>query len=289
MRKNWSALAILLALIMTFSLVVTGCSKKADTSKEAAKPTIESTMTLATTTSTQDSGLLDVLIPAFEKEVGTKVKVVAVGSGEAIAMGQRGDADVLLVHSPAAEQKFVADGYGINRRDVMYNEFLIVGPESDPAQIKGTTDAVAAFKKIADSKSKFISRADKSGTNTKELDIWKKASLTPAAPWYVEAGKGMGDTLTMANELKAYTLADEATYLSWKSKINLPEMVRGDKTLFNPYGVIAVNPEKFPNVKKNAANAFTEFITGEKGKAIISEYGKDKYGKALFTFSYKPQ
>ncbi|NLW92744.1 MAG: solute-binding protein [Syntrophomonadaceae bacterium] len=248
---------------------------------------VESTMTLATTTSTQDSGLLDYLIPIFEKEYKTTVKVIAVGSGQAMEMGKKGDADVLLVHSRAAEDAFMAGKFGSVRKDVMYNQFLIVGPKSDPAKIKGMTDVKAAFKKIATAKKKFVSRGDNSGTHTKELSIWTALKVTPAGRWYVESGQGMGDTLMMANEMNAYTLTDEATYLSWQKKTGLKEMVRGDKLLLNPYGVIAVNPAKYPKIHNKAAMAFVEFMTGSKGQALIGEFGKEKYGKALFTPSAK--
>jgi tungstate transport system substrate-binding protein len=197
-------------------------------------------------------------------------------------MGQKGDADVLLVHSRAAEDAFVASGYGINRKDVMHNQFLIVGPGNDPAKIKGMTNVIEAFKKIAFSKSKFVSRADQSGTNTKELSIWTKAGITPTGKWYIEAGQGMGDTLMMANEMNAYTLTDEATYLTWQNKTDLKKIVEGDKLLFNPYGVIAVNPAKYPAVHQNAANAFIAFMTGAKGQSLIAGFGKATYGKPLF-------
>ncbi len=252
-------------------------------------PVKGSTMVLASTTSTQDTGLFDVLIPAFDKKYGVVTKVVAVGSGEAIAMGERGDADVLLVHSRAAEDKFLADGFGINRKDVMYNFFYIVGPKEDPAKIKGLASASEAFKRISDTDSTFISRADKSGTNTKELAIWKKALATPVAAtdkWYLEAGKGMGDTMTMANELKAYTLVDSGTWGSMMDNMtSLGIMVQGDTILYNPYGVIAVNPAKYSNSNFKAANAFEVFITSAEGQKIIGDYTKN--GQRLFVPSAK--
>ncbi len=242
----------------------------------------EKSLTLATTTSTQDSGLLDVLVPAFEKETGIKVKVIAVGSGQAMEMGKRGDADVLLVHSPQAEQEFVAGGFGVDRKPVMHNVFLIVGPANDPAGIKGSQDAKQAFRIIAEKKAKFISRGDDSGTHKKELGLWDKAGVQPQGDWYVESGQGMGDTLLMAGELLAYTLTDEATYLSMAPKLKLEVMVQGDEDLSNPYSVIAVNPEKHKNVDYKAAQEFIEFITGEKGQSLIASFGRDRFGKSLF-------
>lgn len=264
------ALLLILSLILTAFAVPVGAAQ------------VESTMILATTTSTQDSGLLDVLIPVFEKKYNTKVKVIAVGSGQAMEMGKKGDADVLLVHSRAAEDEFMDKGFGSERRDVMHNVFLIVGPGNDPAKISGMNDAAAAFKKISEKKAKFISRGDQSGTHKKEQDVWKKSKITPAGSWYIEAGQGMGDTLMMANEMNAYTLADEATYLTWKNKTDLHDMVMGDKFLFNPYGVITVNPKKFPAVHSKVAQAFDDFITGIDGQSVINDFGRVKYGKNLF-------
>jgi tungstate transport system substrate-binding protein len=237
---------------------------------------------MATTTSTQDSGLLDVLVPQFKTDTGYTLKVIAVGSGQAMEMGAKGDVDVLLVHSRAAEDKFVADGFGVNRKDVMHNDFILIGPANDPAKVKGETDSVKAFTKIAQSKSTFLSRGDKSGTNTKELDLWKKANITPEGDWYKNVGKGMGDTFRMADEMKGYTLIDRATYLALKDKYKLEIMVEKDKPLLNPYGVIAVNKAKFPNVDYDGAMKFVDWITSEKIQKMIADFGKDKYGQSLF-------
>ncbi len=215
-----------------------------------------------------------------------KSKLIAVGSGEAMKLGQNGDADVLLVHSPAAEQKFVADGYGIDRKDVMHNDFIIVGPESDPAKIKGMALAADAFKAIMASESIFISRADGSGTHTKELNIWQRAGLEPGGDWYIQTGQGMGETLQITQEKQGYTLTDNATWYALKSTsgFSLVELVSGDALLFNPYGVIAVNPAKHPDLKINykGATAFIKFITGAAGQKIIKNFGVAKYGVPLF-------
>ncbi|MCL6086812.1 MAG: extracellular solute-binding protein [Actinobacteria bacterium] len=238
---------------------------------------------LASTTSTQDSGLFDVLIPAFEKAAGYKVKVIAVGTGEAIKLGEKGEADVLLVHSRKAEDKFVADGFGINRKDVMHNNFLIVGPKDDPAKIKGLA-AADAFKAIASSQSLFVSRGDDSGTYKKESDIWGKIDIKPSGNWYIESGLGMGETLTISNEKQGYTLTDNATWLAQKRNFMLTALSGEDKILYNPYGVIAVNPSKHPDLKINyeGAMAFINFITSEEGQKIIKNFGVDKYGEPLF-------
>lgn len=271
-KRNRSTIAAIVLFMFVLTLFPT----------VAGAATAATTMTLATTTSTQDSGLLDYLLPIFKKKYNIETKVVAVGTGQAIEIAKRGDCDVILVHSRKAEDEFVASGFGVNRKDVMHNEFLIVGPVSDPAKIKGMTNAVQAFKKIADSKSKFVSRGDKSGTHNKELTIWDKAGIKPQGGWYVEAGQGMGDTLMMGDQMNAYVLTDEATYLSWRTKIELKPVVQGDKILFNPYGVIAVNPAKYPDVNYKAATAFINFLTGPEGQRLIANFGKDKYGKGLF-------
>jgi len=238
---------------------------------------------LATTTSTQDSGLLDELIPTFEKDSGYKVKIVAVGSGAALQMGQEGNADVLLVHSPSAEKTYMDGGFGIDRRLVMHNDFIIVGPAADPAGIKGTATAVEAFTKIANAQSPFISRGDKSGTNTMELNLWKKASITAEGDWYVESGQGMGATLTIASEKGAYTLTDRATYLANKDTYSLEILVEGDHALLNVYHVITVNPEKWPKINQDGAKAFADFMVSKKGQEMISKFGVEKYGAPLFT------
>lgn len=244
-------------------------------------------LVISTTTSTQDSGLLDYLLPLFEKASGLKTKVIAVGTGAAIEMGRRGDADVLLVHARAQEDKFVADGFAVQRYDVMYNDFYIVGPAADPAKIKGK-NAAEAFKAIADAQATFVSRADKSGTNTKELEIWKKAGITPKGAWYVEAGTGMGDVLLMSSEKGAYTLTDRATYLAFKDKIKLAVLVSGESTLFNPYGILPVNPAKFPSVNAAGAKQFVEWMTSPATQKLIGQFGVDKYGQQLFIPDAKP-
>jgi len=237
---------------------------------------------LATTTSTEDSGLLDYLLPEFKKDTGYTVKVIAVGTGQAIEMGEAGDVDVILVHAREAEDKFVADGFGVDRRDVMYNDFLVIGPAEDPAGIKGSKDAKAAFNTIAEKRATFISRGDNSGTHKKEKGIWEQAGITVDSSWYIESGQGMGDTCRMADEKKAYTLTDRATYLAMKDQYQLEPMVEGDPVLFNPYGVIPVNPEKFPHVDFEGATKFAEWLTSEKGQKMIGEFGMDKYNQSLF-------
>jgi len=238
---------------------------------------------LATTTSTQDSGLLDVLIPVFEKKTGYFVKTIAVGSGQAMAMGQKGEADVLLVHSPAAEQKFVADGYGVHRRLVMHNDFIIVGPAADPAKVKGVKATTEAFKRIAAAQTPFISRGDNSGTHSKEKDIWKAAGLKyEGEKWYQQTGLGMGQTLNVASEKRAYTLADRGTYLALKKRLDLDILAEGDAILLNIYHVIEVNPAKFPKVNVAGGKAFADFMVSKEAQDMIKTFGVDKFGSPLF-------
>ncbi len=245
---------------------------------------------LATTTSTQDSGLLEFLLPDFEKLAGVKVDVVAVGTGAAIKLGEDGNADVLLVHARAQEDAFMKAEHGVRREDVMYNDFVIVGPASDPAKIKGMPSAADALKTIAAAGAPFISRGDKSGTHTKELAIWKAAGLEPKGPWYQSAGQGMGAVLNMAQEQQAYTISDRATYLTRaKADLKLVVLVEGDKSLFNPYGVIAVNPAKNAAIKANAdlAGQFIDWIISADAQKRIGEFGVQEFGQQLFVPSAK--
>jgi tungstate transport system substrate-binding protein len=238
---------------------------------------------LATTTSTQDSGLLDVLLPIFEKKTGYFVKTIAVGSGQAMAMGQKGEADVLLAHSPAAEKKFVSEGYGIHRRIVMHNDFIIVGPPEDPAKIRGLKSAAEAFKKVASAKNLFISRADNSGTHAKEKAIWMACGVNPVKEkWYQETGLGMGQSLNVASEKRGYTLADRGTYLALKKNLQLDILTEGDAILLNIYHVIEVNPAKWPKVNASGAKAFADFMVSQEVQGLIKTFGVDKFGSPLF-------
>lgn len=272
-KRMVSLFLALLLLISSVATVFAAVPQKA--APKVVKHKLESEITLATTTSTQDSGLLDVIVPAFTKKTGVKVKVVAVGTGQAIALGKSKDADVLLVHARKSEDEFMAQGYGLRAWDVMYNQFYIVGPASDPAKIKGLS-ALDALKKIAATQKKFISRGDDSGTDKKEKSIWAAAGITPKGSWYVSAGQGMGETLKMAAEMKAYTLVDEATFLT--NNAGLVVLVKGDKSLFNPYGVIHVKTTKKPY----ATNEFIWFLISPQGQKMIGDFGKAKYGKSLF-------
>jgi tungstate transport system substrate-binding protein len=279
-------ISLLLVLLFAF---VTGCSdsstKEAKKNPETKTEKAEKTdLILATTTSTQDSGLLDVLKPDFEEKNNYNLKIIAVGTGQALEMGTRGEADVLLVHAPAAEEEIVKSGDAINRQKVMYNDFIIVGPAEDPAKVKGLT-VPETLKKIIDSKASFVSRGDDSGTHKKELELWKKSSLDPKSlgDAYMEAGQGMGATLQIASEKKAYTLTDRATFLAQKK--NMPDteiLVEGDESLLNIYHVMQVNEEKHEKVNAEGAKAFVDYMTSEETKKIIKEFGTDEYGEPLF-------
>jgi len=247
-----------------------------------ATPPAEKTVILATTTSTQDSGLLDELLPLFQKQTGYSVKTIAVGSGQALAMGRRGEADVLLVHSPEAEQALVADGAGVNRRIVMHNDYLLVGPAADPAGIAKHT-AAESLRRIAATKSLFLSRGDNSGTHAQELKLWKAAGIPfEGQGWYQQTGQGMGQTLAIAAEKKAYTLSDRGTYLALRKKLGLAILHEGDPTLRNVYHVIEVNAARFPKVNAAGARAFADFLVSKAGQARIKEFGIATFGSPLF-------
>ena len=238
---------------------------------------------LATTTSTHDSGLLDVLVPAFEEETDYNVKIIAVGTGQALEMGRRGDADVLLVHAPSAEEEFVAEGHGVNRLLVMHNDFIIVGPEDDPAGVAATADALAAMRAIAQAEADFISRGDDSGTHKLELSLWEELGRDPVGEgWYAEAGQGMGATLQIANQREAYTISDRATYLALLDVLDLQVLGEGDPRLLNIYHVMQVNPDRFDAVNEAGARAFAEFLVSDEAQAIILEFGVEKFGQPLF-------
>ena len=240
------------------------------------------TVILSTTTSTQDSGLLDVLVPMFERTTGFTVKTISVGTGQALALAARGEADVTLAHAPSLEKKYVADGKMTNRRLVMYNDFVVIGPEDDPAKIKGEKSALAAFRKIAAAGSRFVSRGDKSGTHVLEQSLWKQAGVTPSDPWYIESGQGMGATLGIADDRKAYTLTDRATLLAFGKRVRLVIMIEGDRPLLNIYSVMEVNPANGPRVNAAGGKAFAEFMLAPETQAVIKTFGVDKYGQALF-------
>jgi len=246
----------------------------------AGKSETSARLRLATTTSTENSGLLHVLLPPFEKETGIRVDVIAVGTGKALTLGKNGDVDVLMVHARDRENKFISEGYGIDRSDLMHNDFVIIGPPKDPAGIRGIQNASLALSRIDETASDFISRADDSGTNIKEKTLWKEAGITPGGQWYKESGQGMGAVIIMANDMKAYTLSDRGTFLAMKDKIDLVILVQGDKNLFNPYGVIAVNPKRHKNINYAGATKFIKFLRSKKGQTIIADYKKK--GEQLF-------
>ena len=277
MKKKNLLFTTLCAVVLSLALTVSGINPC-----HAARAQ-QKNIILATTTSTQDSGLLDILIPIFEKKTGYFVKTIAVGSGQAMAMGQKGEADVLLVHSQEAEKKFMTEGNGINRRLVMHNDFIILGPPVDPATTKMSKSSMEAFKKIALSKSLFMSRGDNSGTHAKEKSIWKAAGINPEGQkWYQQTGLGMGQTLSVAAEKKAYTLADRGTYLALKKTLGLDILNEGDTLLLNVYSVIQVNPAKFPKINTDGAKAFADFMVAKDTQKLIGKFGVEKFGSPLF-------
>ena len=240
----------------------------------------EERLRMSTTTSTENSGLLAVLLPPFEKKAGCKVDVVAVGTGKALKLGEAGDVDVVFVHARKLEDKFVANGFGVNRRDVMFNDFVVVGPPGDPAGVGKTQSALEAFRAISSKGSPFISRGDESGTHQKEKEIWASAGIVPKGAWYAEAGQGMGEVLTMAAQKRGYTLSDRGTYIAFRKKTDLVVVRQGDKNLWNPYGIIAVNPKKHAHVKYDLAMKLVEFVSGPEGRSLIAGYKVD--GEQLF-------
>ena len=268
MKRNFKCFAVAWAVSLLFITMVQAQEKN---------------LILATTTSTQDSGLLDVLIPIFEKQSGYFVKTIAVGSGQAMTMGQKGEADVLLVHSPAAEKKFMEEGFGVNRRLIMHNDFVVVGPKEDPAKIKSVKKAAEAFKKIAEAKALFLSRGDNSGTHSKEKEVWKTAGVSQEQEkWYQQTGQGMGQTLNIAAEKGGYTLTDRGTWLALKKNLSLDILVEGDGVLLNIYHVIELNAQKWPKVNVAGGKAFADFMVAKGTQKIVRTFGVDKFGSPLF-------
>lgn len=270
---NTNKMSFILAIIAIMFLLI-GCGQSGEPQQ----------LILATTTSTEDSGLLEYILPVFESENNMKVDVVAVGTGQALKLGEDGNADVLLVHARSLEDEFMATGHGVRREDVMYNDYVIIGPEDDPAGLQGVTSAVEAFKRISNGETSFVSRGDDSGTHTKEKSIWSAAGIEPAGDWYISAGQGMGAVLTMADETDAYTLSDRATYLARTLEgIDLVILVDGDPILFNPYGVMAVNPDKGDHINNEAANQFIDWLISLPTQEKIAKFGVDQFGSPLFT------
>ncbi len=282
---------MILRALLALALVLSGAcggTGSAGQASPSARPSVARSpaparpdLLLATTTSTQDSGLLDVLVPDFEQRTGYKVKTTAVGTGAALALGAKGDADVLLVHAPSSEATYMSQGNGDKRVLVMHNDFLLVGPPNDPAKAKGRP-IIDALKAVAAAQAPFISRGDKSGTDVLEKALFKKAGVNTAAPWYVESGTGMGQSLTVASEKKAYIITDRATFLARKSSLGLEITVEGSLDLLNIYHVITVSPTKFPRVNREGAEAFASYLVSPEAQSLIGSFGKDKFGQALF-------
>lgn len=281
--KNNIRKIMVLCLVMFVMSIHTGCGKTpVKDASTSEKPTTKKELILGMTTSIEDSGLLDVIVPAFEKKSGYKVKPVSVGTGQALALARKGEVDALLVNSPKAEQKEAADGAVINRKLVMHNDFVIVGASADKAQIKGKKDVLETLSLIAKNQAPFVSRGDDSGTDKLDKSLWKQANITPAAPWYIQAGAGMTKTLEIGNEKQAYVLTDRASYIFDKKNLSLEVLVEGDPKLLNLYHVMEVNPEKFPKTNTQGAKDFSNFLLSDEGQALIREHGKKEFGKALF-------
>lgn len=285
MKKARKGISVLLICAVAM-LLMAGCSngQSAQKAEEQQPAEPQGTIILATTTSTQDSGLLDYLLPEFKNDTGWEVNTIAVGTGKALQMGVDGEADVLLVHARASEDEFMANGDGTLRYDVMYNDFILVGPAADPAGVKECNNVIAdSLAAIANSQSEFISRGDDSGTHKKELAIWKAAGIEPAGDWYISAGAGMGDVLKMADEKQAYTITDRATYLAMQDSLELEIVCEKDTDMLNPYGVITVNPEKNDQINAEGAKAFADWLVSERGQELIGQFGVEEYGMPLFT------
>lgn len=283
-RSALDKLILLVSLELVASFWLVGCAAGQGMPAPASPRPAE--LLLATTTSTQDTGLLDMLLPLFEQRTGYGVKTVAVGTGAALALGARGEADVVLVHAPEAEKSWLAQGNGTERLLVMHNDFILVGPDEDPARISRSSSVVAAIGKIADVRATFVSRGDSSGTHQLEQRLWREASLAPkGAPWYIESGSGMSQTLSIAAHQRSYTLTDRGTWLTRRSQLGLPIMVEGDPLLLNLYHVMPVNPAKFPPGQINAAGgrALAEFLVSPEAQQLIAEFGREKFGQPLFT------
>ena len=282
LKNRYFAFLFAMMLLVLAACGNAGTKDSAEKVKKEEPKAAPTEMILATTTSTQDSGLLDVIIPMFEKENNVKVKTIAVCTGQALEMGTKGEADALLVHAPAAEKAVVDAGDGINYKRVMYNDFILVGPKENPAGVSGD-DIMAAFKKLADSKATFVSRGDDSGTHKKELGIWEMDNIKPAGDWYVSTGQGMGQTLQVAAEKKGYVLTDRATWLAQEKNLDtLQIVVEGGKDLMNIYHVMQVNPEKHDKINSKDAEKFVEFMVNAKTQDVIEEFGKKEYGQSLF-------
>lgn len=285
MKKARKGISVLLICAVAM-LLMAGCGngQSAQKAEEQQPAEPKGTIILATTTSTQDSGLLDYLLPEFKNDTGWEVNTIAVGTGKALQMGVDGEADVLLVHARASEDEFMANGDGTLRYDVMYNDFILVGPAADPAGVKECNNVIAdSLAAIANSQSEFISRGDDSGTHKKELAIWKAAGIEPVGDWYISAGAGMGDVLKMADEKQAYTITDRATYLAMQDSLELEIVCEKDTDMLNPYGVITVNPEKNDQINAEGAKAFADWLVSERGQELIGQFGVEEYGMPLFT------